>query len=68
MPDGGNTPQTMVNRAAKAIYSGKSQAILITGGEAHYTASRTSLTPRNWPKRKKPLYMEGKRWNGINKS
>ena len=67
MPDGGNTPQTMVNRAAKAIYSGKSQAILITGGEAHYTASRTSLTPRNWPKRKKPLYMEGKRWNGINK-
>ena len=67
LPEGGNSPQMIVNRAAKAISSGKSQAILITGGEAQYTASRTSITPRNWPKRKNPKYIEGKLWNGINK-
>jgi len=34
---GGESPQMLVNRAAKAIASGESKAILITGGEAAYS-------------------------------
>ena len=68
LPDGGNTPQMLVNRAAKAISSGKSQAILITGAEAKYSTYLANMrkTILNWPKRKNPKYMEGKLWNGIN--
>ncbi|MFX1394613.1 MAG: hypothetical protein ACFFAH_13690 [Promethearchaeota archaeon] len=69
LPDGGDTPQMLVNRAAKAISSGKSQAILITGGEARYSIYRANKTNTmlKWPKRKNPKYMEGKLWMGINK-
>ena len=68
LPDGGDSPQMLVNRAAKAITSGKSQAILITGGEASYSkykAKKGELN-LNWPQWKAPKYMEGKLWNGIN--
>jgi len=41
LPDGGDSPQMLVNRAAKAITSGKSQAILITCGEASYSKYKT---------------------------
>lgn len=68
LPDGGNTPQMLVNRAARAISAGKSRSILITGGEALYSrlqAKKDELT-LNWPKRKKPKYIEGELWDWIN--
>ena len=40
LPGGGHSPQMLVNRAAKAISSDESQAILITGGEAAYSVYR----------------------------
>jgi len=68
LSDGGDSPQMLVNRAAKAITSGKSQAILITGGEAfyfRYKGKKRKLN-LNWPQWKAPKCMEGKLWNGIN--
>ncbi len=68
LPDGGDSPQMLVNRAAKAITSGKSQAILITGGEASYSKykAKKRKIDLNWPHLRTPKYMEGKLWNGIN--
>ena len=68
LPDRGYMPQMLVNRAAKAIASGTSQAVLITGGEALYSTYRAKRgkTTLNWPERKKPKYMEGDLWDGIN--
>ena len=69
LPDGGDTPQMLVNRAAKAIATGESQAILIAGGEATYSSrnARNGRISLNWPKYKKASYMEGEIWDGINK-
>ena len=67
LPDGGDSPQMLVNRAAKAIASGQSQAILITGGEASYSiyrAKKDQIT-LNWPEHKTPKYMEDKLWYGT---
>ncbi len=50
-PISGNTPQLLVNKAAKAISLGESKAILITGGEASYSryrAKKGEIT-LNWP-------------------
>ncbi|MFX1256474.1 MAG: hypothetical protein ACFFAN_01340 [Promethearchaeota archaeon] len=67
LPDGGDSPQMLVNRAAKAIASGKGQAILITGGEAAYSTYREKKgkITLDWPEWRKPSYMEGKLWHGI---
>ncbi|MFX1339604.1 MAG: hypothetical protein ACFFDK_13410, partial [Promethearchaeota archaeon] len=67
LPDGGDSPQMLVNRAAKAISTGKSQAILITGGEASYSIYRAQKGEiiLNWPERKTPKYMEDNLWNGT---
>ena len=67
LPDGGDSPQMLVNRAAKAIATGKSQAVLITGGEASYSiyrAGKDDIT-LNWPEKKTPKYMEGNLWKGT---
>jgi acetyl-CoA C-acetyltransferase len=68
LPSGGESPQMLVNRAAKAIASGESQVVLITGGEAAYSAYRadTGKITLNWPKRRKPKYMEASLFDGIN--
>ena len=53
LPDGGDSPQMLVNRAARAIESGKSKAILITGAEAAYSVrAKKKLVSEIWPKRK----------------
>lgn len=67
LPDGGDSPQMLMNRAAKAITRGESQAILITGGEASYSKHRAKAgkITLNWPKREEPKYMEGKLWYGT---
>lgn len=68
LSDGGNTPQMLINRAAKAITEGKAEAILITGAEAAYTAyqARKGRIKVNWPKFRRPRYMEGEVWASIN--
>jgi len=67
LPDRGDAPQRLVNRAAKAIATGESQAVLITGGEASYSiyrAKKGKIT-LNWPEKKTPKYMEDNLWNGT---
>jgi acetyl-CoA C-acetyltransferase len=67
LPDGGDSPQMLVNRAAKAIATGKSQAVLITGGEASYSIYRAKKgeVALNWPEKKDPKYMEDELWMGT---
>ena len=63
----GNLPQALVNRAAKAISSGESQAVLIAGGEAAYSSyrARRGKITLNWPKPEDPKYMEGNPLEGT---
>ncbi|MFX1595118.1 MAG: hypothetical protein ACFFBK_03550 [Promethearchaeota archaeon] len=51
-PISGNTPQLLVNKAARAISLGESKAILIAGGEAAYSKYREKRGEirLNWPK------------------
>ncbi|MHA1274204.1 MAG: hypothetical protein ACTSQS_12310 [Promethearchaeota archaeon] len=67
LPDGGNTPQMLINRAAKEIAAGNSKAILIVGAEAEYSAyiAKKKNLKLNWPPKKQPKYMEGELWDGI---
>jgi acetyl-CoA C-acetyltransferase len=64
LPDGGQTPQMLVNRAAKAVASGEHRAVLITGGEAAYSINKTynKERPQHWPEREDPKYVNGERW------
>lgn len=50
---GGNTPQSLVNRAAERIATGQSGLALIAGGEALATLARSSeaKTPPGWAER-----------------
>lgn len=68
LPDGGNTPQSLVNRAAKALSSKKSKGIIIVGAEAAYSAyqAKKGKIALNWPEKEEPKYMEGELWDGIN--
>jgi acetyl-CoA C-acetyltransferase len=65
----GNVPQAFVNRAAKAIFSGERQAVLITGGEAAYSSNnaRKGKINLNWPEIRPPKYMEGNLTEGTTK-
>jgi len=60
---GGNSPQLMVNRAAKAIVKGTHRCVLITGGEAAYTLGKKfkGIPPKSWPEKKEPKYIEEKK-------
>ena len=62
---GGQTPQTLINQAAKAITSGKHRAILITGGEAAYSIVKRfkGISPEYWPKKEIPKYINGEEWS-----
>ncbi len=68
LPDGGHSPQMLVNRAAKAITSGKHSCILIAGGEAAYSIFKTfkNQQPQHWPEKKDPEYIEQKLWEYTN--
>ncbi len=67
LSEGGESPQLLVNRAAKDIACGKSQTALITGGEAAYSLYREKRSGNAlpWPKRKSPEYKEGTKWLGT---
>lgn len=64
---GGNTPQMLINRAARRIASGEIRGILITGAEAHYSVNRAlrrgEVFP-HWPNREDPEKIEGDTRNG----
>ena len=64
LPDGGQSPQMLVNRAAKAITTGEHRCVLITGGEAAYSLRKTfkGKPPEYWPKKEDPKYINGERW------
>ena len=57
---GGNTPQKLINRAAKAIASGKNQAVLISGGETMYSLRRSLLgqITLDWPTAEPPKQVD----------
>jgi len=65
LPDGGQTPQMLVNRAAKAVASGEHRAVLVSGGEAAYSINKTfnKERPQHWPEKEDPKYINGKNWN-----
>ncbi len=64
MPDGGQTPQMLVNQAAEAIANGEHRCVLIAGGEAAYSIWRRfkGKRPEYWPERKEPKYVNGDKW------
>ncbi|MFW9865767.1 MAG: hypothetical protein ACFFEN_06660 [Candidatus Thorarchaeota archaeon] len=64
LPDGGQSPQMLANRAAKAVTSGEHRCVLITGGEAAYSIRKTfkGKPPEYWPEKKDPKYVNGERW------
>ena len=66
--DGGNSPQSLINRAAKAIFNGTHRSVLITGGEAAYTGSKMikNTLPKGWPPYKTPKYREKNTYGEIN--
>ena len=65
LPDGGHSPQMLINRAANAVASGEHRCILITGGEAAYSIYRVynNIRPEHWPDKKPPTYMNGEHWD-----
>ncbi|MFX1530566.1 MAG: hypothetical protein ACFFBC_05595 [Promethearchaeota archaeon] len=64
LPDGGQSPQILVNKAAKAITNGEHHCVLITGGEAAYSIRKTfkGAPPEYWPKKEDPKYINGEKW------
>ncbi|MBY8989793.1 MAG: hypothetical protein KGD58_03485 [Candidatus Lokiarchaeota archaeon] len=64
LPDGGQSPQMLINRAAKTIASGQHRCVLVTGGEAAYSTYRVfnNIRPEHWPEKKPPAYMNGEHW------
>jgi acetyl-CoA C-acetyltransferase len=68
LPDGGNTPQMLVNRAAKAISQKRHRSVLIIGAEAAYSLllEKKGKMELDWPEKQPPDYMEGELWDGIN--
>lgn len=65
---GGNSPQMLVCRAAKAVSTGESRAVLIAGGESVYTTRRAGKgeVTLNWPERKMPKRVDGTERRSIN--
>ena len=65
LPDGGHSPQMLVNRAVKAIASGEHRCVLITGGEAAYSINKLfkGKRPKHWPKKATPKYINRGNWD-----
>jgi acetyl-CoA C-acetyltransferase len=61
MPIGGDTPQVLVNRAARDIASGESRVVLLAGAECGCSVRRArkgEIVP-DWPPQEEPERMEG---------
>lgn len=69
LPVGGNSPQLMVNRAARDLAAGHCQAVLMTGAEAIYSLRRAMKGDivLDWPESASPDRIDGENPNGLDK-
>jgi len=67
-PIGGNTPQLLVHKAAKALASGQSRAVLLTGAEGIYSLRRALKGDivLDWPESESPERIDGEDPPGVN--
>ncbi|KAF0155273.1 MAG: acetyl-CoA C-acetyltransferase [Syntrophaceae bacterium] len=69
LPVGGNTPQLLVNKAARDLAAGRCKAVLMTGAEAIYSLRRASKGDivLDWPESVPPDRIDGENTNGVDK-
>jgi acetyl-CoA C-acetyltransferase len=69
LPIGGNTPQMIVNRAARDLAAGRCRAVLMTGAEAIYSLRRAmkGALALNWPPSEPPERIDGENTSGVDK-
>jgi len=67
LPVGGNTPQLVVNRAARDLAAGRCSAVLMTGAEAIYSLRRAmkGAIVLDWPASEPPGRTDGENASGI---
>ncbi len=68
LPVGGNTPQLIVNKAARDLALGRCSAVLMTGAEAIYSLRRAMKGDivLDWPESVPPERIDGDNRNGVN--
>jgi acetyl-CoA C-acetyltransferase len=69
LPVGGNTPQLLVNKAARDLAAGRCKAVLMTGAEAIYSLRRALKGDivLDWPESVPPDRIDGENTNGVDK-
>jgi acetyl-CoA C-acetyltransferase len=69
LPIGGNTPQLIVNKAARDLAAGRCKAVLMAGAEAIYSIRRAMKGDivLDWPESEPADRIDGENTNGINK-
>ena len=69
LPIGGNTPQLIVNKAARDLAAGRCKAVLMTGAEAIYSIRRARKGDfvLDWPESAPPGRIDGENTNGFDK-
>jgi acetyl-CoA C-acetyltransferase len=69
LPVGGNTPQMVVNKAARDLAAGRCKAVLMTGAEAIYSLRRAMKGDivLDWPASVPPGRIDGENKNGVDK-
>jgi acetyl-CoA C-acetyltransferase len=69
LPVGGNTPQLIVNKAARDLAAGRCKAVLMTGAEAIYSLRRAMKGDivLDWPEVAPPDRIDGENTNGVDK-
>lgn len=69
LPVGGNSPQLIVNRAARDLAAGRCKAVLMTGAEAIYSLRRAlkGNIVLDWPESVPPDRTDGENTNGFDR-
>ena len=69
LPVGGNTPQLLVNKAARDLAAGRCKAVLMTGAEAIYSLRRALKGDivLDWPESVPPDRIDGENTNSVDK-
>jgi acetyl-CoA C-acetyltransferase len=67
LPVGGNSPQLIVNKAARDLAQGRCKAVLMTGAEAIYSLRRAMKgdVVLTWPESLPPDRIDGENTNGV---
>jgi len=68
LPVGGNTPQLVVNQAARDLAAGRCSAVLLTGAEAIYSLRKAMSGEMllDWPESHSPERVDGENTSGVN--